>query len=440
MLNSAKLKKTIFCSREEVRTLPTSSGVYLFRKGEEILYIGKAVSIRARLLSHLENAKLDPKETRILKNSEQIDYYLTDSEFKALLLESFLIQKYQPKYNQRWKDNKSYIYIKISIKDEFPKIYTVRKERGADSIYFGPFPSQYDAEIILGSIRKLFPFCRQKKTTNRACFYSKIGLCDPCPNYISSLKDEVIRAKLRKIYLRNIKAVRSVLEGKVGLILKNSYLKLKELSEQKNYEKALILRNKIRHFEQMIYQKQFSSDISENFNRSSEASKSLKDILKLYFNSLDSLNRIECYDVSNLFQMDATASMVVFIKGMADRSEYKRFRIKNKKSRSDFEMLEEVFLRRFRQNWPKPDLIVVDGGTPQVLKVKEVMSRLKAAIPLIGIAKHPDRIVVNSPQRMITIRPPTNNLGFNLVRAIRDEAHRFARKYHLLLREKRMML
>ena len=440
MLNNGNHKKTIECRKKEIRTLPASPGVYIFREGYEILYIGKAVSIRARLLSHLENAKLDPKEALIIQNSKQIDYYLTDSEFKALLLESFLIQKYQPKYNSRWKDNKSYLYIKITSKENFPKVYTVRKEFDGKSLYFGPFPSQKDAETILATIRKLFPFCRQKKITRHACFYSKIGLCNPCPNEISKLKDKRTLIRLKRIYRANIRQLARILRGEVELVLKDSYKLLKELAKLEKFEEALRLRNHIKRFEQLINQTQFSSDITTGYNRSLESLEKLKYTLEVYFGTLANLHRIECYDVSSLMQKDGTASMVVFTDGMADRSDYKRFRIKNINSSSDFEMLEEVFLRRFRQNWAKPDLIVVDGGTPQVLRVRRVMSRLKTTIPLVGIAKHPDRIIIDSSLRLITVRPQVNNLGFNLIRSIRDEAHRFARKYHLLLREKRMMI
>lgn len=425
-------------NKKEITSLPPSTGVYLFKKNNEILYIGKAVSLKARLLSHFENAKLDPKESLIIKNSDSIQYYLTDSEFKALLLESSLIQKYHPKYNLRWKDDKSYLYIKITLKDEFPKVFPVRRENDEKSLYFGPFPSQKAVDEILGMIRKLFPFCRQKKITKRACFYSKIGLCNPCPNEISKIFAKEKKNKLKRLYRYNIRQLIRILRGDIELVLKDSYKLLKALTKNQQYEEALSLRDRIQRFEQLIYQAQFSFDISIHFNRSSEAIDKLVDTLKVYFNKLQSLHRIECYDVSNLFQKDATASMVVFTDGLPDKSQYKRFKIKSKMPRSDFAMLEEVFIRRFKQNWEKPDLIVVDGGTPQVLTVKKVLNT--RSIPLLGIAKHPDRLIIDSASKLTTLRPPTSDLGFNLIRAIRDEAHRFARKYHLLLRNRRIML
>ncbi len=437
-------------TKDTIRNLPASTGVYFFKKNEDILYVGKAISIKARILSHYENAKLDPKEALIFKHSNKIEFVLTDSEFKALLLESSLIQKYKPKYNSRWKDDKSYLYIKITIKDEFPKVFTVRRENDQKSAYFGPFPSQRDAQTILRAVRRFFPFCQQPKIAKRACFYAKIGLCSPCPSEIAQQPDPQKKANLKKIYRKNIRNLMKVLSGDIDLVLKDSYSELKTLTKEQNYEQALILRNKIQSFERLIYQSKFSSDISVDFNRSGEALSGLEKSLKKYFVNINSLSRIECYDISNLMQKEATASMVVFTDGMPNKSQYRKFKIKSQIARSDFEMLEEVFIRRFNNDWPLPDLLVVDGGTPQVLRVKNVLRNIAQSdnrllktdnqIPLIGIAKHPDRIVIDLGDKLLTRRPSINDLGFNLVRALRDEAHRFAKKYHLLLRSKKLLL
>ena len=176
-----------------------------------------------------------------------------------------------------------------------------------------------------------------------------------------------------------------------------------------------------------------------NYNKSKESIELLKKLLQNHISDGEPLRRIECYDISNLSQKDATASMVVFVDGLPDKSQYRKFRIKNLRLRSDFDMLEEVFERRLKHNWPKPNLVVVDGGVPQVVKVKRVFKKLGVDIPLLGIAKHPDRLILNAPTKLTTLRPSMNNLGFNLIRALRDEAHRFARKYHLLLRQKKML-
>src|SRR3990170_4628832 len=115
-------------TRKQIEHLPSTIGIYLFKKDREINYIGKSINIKARVSSHLENAKLDNKERLIIENSNKIETIITESEFKALILEAKLIRELQPKYNSIWKDDKSPLYIKITIKEEFPKIIITRKE------------------------------------------------------------------------------------------------------------------------------------------------------------------------------------------------------------------------------------------------------------------------------------------------------------------------
>ena len=132
-------------TRKEIETLPNTIGIYLFKKDKTINYIGKSVNIKARLLSHLENSKLDNKERSMIINSNKIETIVTESEFKALILETKLIGEFQPKYNSIWKDDKSPLYIKVTIKNEFPKILITRKPASVkatadeESLYFGPF-------------------------------------------------------------------------------------------------------------------------------------------------------------------------------------------------------------------------------------------------------------------------------------------------------------
>jgi len=144
--------------------------------------------------------------------------------------------------------------------------------------------------------------------------------------------------------------------------------------------------------------------------------------------------------VSNLFGQEATASMVVFTDGLPDKKEYRRFRIKTVKKISDTQMLAEVLKRRLnRKDWPLPDMIVIDGGRPQLRMAVKILNNFKLNLPLVGLAKNPDRIItVNDGFR--TLHLEENSSFFNLLKHIRDESHRFAKKYHLLLRKKKMML
>lgn len=423
--------------REELKHVPTTNGVYIFEQNGKPIYIGKSINLKARLISHFEAAKVDPKASGYVDNADTISFYLTDSEFKALILESELIQKHRPKYNVRWMDDKSYLYIKVTIKDEFPKFFVTRRENEKNNMYFGPFPSVKVATNLLREIRKVFPFCTQKKISKTPCFYSKIKMCHPCPNVISQIEDKEERKKLTKEYKDNIKQVIKVLEGKVDTVVKQLYLKIDELTKEQQFEEAIWYRDRLYRLEGIILRRKFDTEYIDTFNSSEKQVESLLKLLSPYL-PLTKLDRIECYDMSTFQFKESTASMVVFTQGLSDKKEYKRFKIKNEKAESDFEMFDEVIRRRLKNNWPMPDLFVIDGGKPQIRTVLKVFKEMDITIPLIGIAKRPDRIILGEGD-LLSVRPNTDHAGFRLLQALRDESHRFAKKYHVHLRNKKML-
>lgn len=423
--------------REELKNVPTTNGVYLFEQKGKPLYIGKSVNLKARLISHFEAAKVDPKASGYVTNADRISFYLTDSEFKALILESELIQKFHPKYNVRWMDDKSYLYIKVTVKDEFPKFFVTRRENDKKSIYFGPFPSVKVATNLLREIRKVFPFCTQKKISKSPCFYAKIKLCNPCPNVITQVEDKDERKRLTKEYKYNIKQVIKVLEGKVDVVVKQLYEKIDELTQNQNFEEAIWYRDRLLRLEGIVMRRKFDTEYLDNFNQADKRVESLKKLLSPYL-PIEKLERIECYDMSTFQFKESTASMVVFTNGLSDKKEYKRFKIKNPNAESDFEMFDEVMRRRLKNNWPTPDLIVVDGGKPQIRTVLKVFYETNTNIPLIGIAKRPDRIIIGDGD-LLSVRPQQDHPGFKLIQSLRDESHRFAKKYHVYLRNKKML-
>lgn len=421
-------------TRATIDNLPSTYGIYIFYQGSIPIYIGKAINIRARVRSHLANSQLDKKEALIFKSATRLRTQLTRSDFDAILIEAALIQKYQPKYNVVWRDDKSYLYIKLTVQEKYPKILLTRRERDGKSAYFGPFKSARIASILLREIRRIIPYCTQKGLTNRPCFYSKIGLCSPCPNEIEKHKDKLLLKKYRS----NIRRIRNILEGRWETVLKSMSEDLKNKVEQQNYEEAIIIRNKIERLRALIFERSFSS-VGEYYSRFYEdAADQLASILRALklvdekFVFKDDW-RMECFDISNLFGRDATASMVVFEGGVPMQSEYRRFKIRTVKEISDIFMLKEVIMRRFKRiGWRRPDLIVVDGGMPQLTITRKTLDKLRIKIPLLAIAKKPDRIIgINSSKYPHAL---------NLIRAIRDESHRSAKKYHLLLRNKKKML
>lgn len=438
-----KLLKTLLkhnpitLTRKQVNNLPFSSGIYLFHNRSSINYVGKSINIKARVKSHIENAKKDSKEAVIVNSSDFITYILTDSEFNALLFESELIKKFHPKFNVRWRDDKSYLYIKITIKDEYPKINPVRKENDHLSLYFGPFSSIRQVYELINTLRRVFPFCTQKRLSKKRCFYAKIGLCDPCPNEVNSLNESGQKKELKKRYRNNIKNVIRLLRGYPNGVLDKLYRNLKDFKKEQNFEEAIKIRDRIQHLERILHTRSFMSNEDVSYNLSESSLNELSRLLKPFYPAIKKLSRIECFDVSNLSGTYATASMVVFQDGLADKGQYRRFKVKNLRLRSDFEMLEEVIRRRFNNNWDKPTLIVIDGGKPQIRQINRHLSNLGKQIPLIGIAKNPDRLIIGT--TLATLKPRINNLGFNLIRQIRDGSHRFAKKYHLLLYHKSLL-
>lgn len=429
---------TIQNTREEILKLPTTTGIYQYIDAQgEIIYIGKSVSLKARLISHAENAKIDAKEAGIVDNAVKISIIITDSEFNALLLESQLISRHKPKYNVRWRDDKSYLYIKATIKDDYPKFFLTRQENDGKSSYFGPFPSVRTATNVLREIRKVFPFCTQRKISKQPCFYSKIGQCNPCPNNIEKIENLEEKKELKKAYKYNIRQVIKVLEGQTDLVQKDLYKTLKLQTETLDYENAIQTRDRIQRLEGLIHGKKLEPEMIADYNKSNESTQKLKELLQRYYPDLENVTRIECFDISNTSMKQGTASMVVFTDGLIDKKEYRKFKIKDLNLASDFEMMDEVLRRRFkRHQWKNPSLLVVDGGKPQVRVAQKVLADLEVQVPLIGIAKNPDRLVIGD-QHFQMIRPQLNHPGFNLIRAIRDESHRFAKKYHIYLRNKK---
>jgi excinuclease ABC subunit C len=419
-----------------VQDAPTTCGVYEYWSGETLLYIGKAINLKARLLSHAQNAKLDAKEALIVAG-DTIRYTLCDTEFKALLLESELIQKHRPPHNRIWKDDKSYLYILIDLADPFPRPRFARAHELSSKAstkklrIFGPFPSAKIAEEVLRAIRRLIPFCMAKKVGKHPCFYSRIGLCSPCPSTIKSNED-------KQLYRRHIHQVIRVLEGHLEPVIKSVLQEIKAASREQDFETALKLRTKIERFERFITTHSFT-DRHFSYNNSAERLVALNKLLTPYVGD-NAYHRIECYDASNSAMEDSVVSLVVMTDGIIDKGQYRRFKIKNPRARSDFDRLEEAVIRRLKnKNWENPDLIVIDGGAPQLRRLRRVFDQLAYPPAYLGLAKRPDRLVIPKDYDFENIRPSSDHPGLQMLEQLRDEAHRFANSYRQILESRRKL-
>lgn len=424
---------------ENTNDIPDLPGVYYFKQDGASIYIGKSVNLRARVRSHIQQAKLSKKEYAIVSQADTLEWSTTLSNFDALLLEAKLIQEFKPKYNVLWKDDKNYLYIKITIKDQYPKLIPVRKEDDGKSLYFGPFRSTYMTNTLLYELRRIVPFSTHTQKGTRGCFYSRLGYCSPCPNLIENETDEKTKSSMQAQYKKNIRKVRSILGGKTDQFSMILEKQLQEYSDNQKYEEAILIRNKLYQFSLFLDRRSFGdSPISVDVDRSSLES-DIAEFLMKYFSVTSSENhRLECYDISNLYGQEATGSMVVFSNGEFARKEYRKFKIAHK-GISDINMMKEMIERRLKHDeWDKPDVMILDGGAPQLRHIDKMFRDMGMNIPLISIAKRPDRILI-AKNGYKSIYLNRESLLFKIIQALRDESHRFAKKYHVSLRNRNFL-
>ena len=246
----------MFNIKEELKKLPDKSGVYIMRdKDDNILYVGKAISLKNRVRQYFMK---NNKTQRILKMVSLIDhfeYIVTDNEAEALILECNLIKENRPKFNVLLKDDKTYPYIKIDVKSDYPNVFITRRIINDGSKYFGPYANPGSAREMVNFIRDRFKIrqCRNFKSNKRPCLNYHIKKCPaPCMGYISVEE-----------YRKQIDDIIMLLEGKTDKIIKNLKEEIVELSEKQEFEKAAEVRDRMIAIER-ISTKQKVSNITEN--------------------------------------------------------------------------------------------------------------------------------------------------------------------------------
>ncbi|MDD5502737.1 MAG: excinuclease ABC subunit UvrC [Candidatus Thermoplasmatota archaeon] len=513
--------------------IPLDPGCYLFKDADgEILYIGKAKSLRKRVSQYFAEREKDPKTERLVEKIADAEFFVTSSEAEALILENNLIKRHRPKYNIDLKDSKRYASIVLT-DEKFPRL-VVTRNRSLKGKYYGPFVSAEARDNALKVLRKTFQIRTCGKLPKRECLKYHIGTCSaPCTGRIA--EDE---------YRKNVESAEKYLAGKGEELVKSLKDEMKDSSEKMNFEKAAVLRDRVSALERlherqkmerdrrqdedvinyiisgekvhlivfsaiggMLASKQeFSFDLKEDFleefiaqyyadnpipreiilpnalsdesmaavaeylekirgekvtimvpqkgekyellelvKRNIEASllsgeieaNTLREALRLDRNPIT----IECFDISNIHGTDSVGSMVRFRNGEPDKSEYRRFRIKTVEGADDFASIAEVVRRRYSRQSAEgkemPDLVVIDGGQGQLQAAMDALRNAGAKIPVISLAKRFEEIyrpVSNAPIRLDKKDP-----ALKLLIRVRDEAHRFAVKYHRLLRSKRMI-
>ncbi len=538
---------------EKLKLLPSSPGVYVMLSKEgQIIYVGKAKNLKNRVRQYFTASIKPEKVSAMVKNIADFYYFLALSETDALSLENNLIKKHKPKYNILLKDDKTYPYLKINLKEKFPHFSVTRKLLKDGAKYFGPFMGGINAYDLLDTVNSVFSLrpCSKilkKEKPLKSCLNNHIGKCEgvcsfslhegeylkrvqSAINFLNGdtfetekiLKDKMLSAADREDFEEAIK-YKEKLTGLSKVKVKrltslNRFLNADILAIKSNgiYSAAsvLIVRNGrmmggknyafgsgtvdgelLSEFISRYYLEcaDFPSEIislseipdaevlsnyfKENFNASVnfvfpkrgvkkslalmaeknanehletaidkikhkedmtvKACESLKELLNLKRYP----KRIECFDISNVSGVDKVGSMVVFIDGEPNKKEYRRFRIKTVEGADDYKSLKEVLSRRIErlnvdaEKFPKPDLIVIDGGKGQLSSIREVFEEYKISdVDLISLAEKQEEIyTLNSSQPIVLSK---SDFRLRLLIRIRDEAHRFAVTYFNSLHSK----
>ena len=410
-----------------IKDIPKISGVYIFyNKDHKIIYIGKAINLKNRVNSYFRsNNSLNSAKRAMIREVSNIEIKPCDGEIEALILESNLIKKYNPKYNVLLKDDKSYAYL-VWTKEDFPRIFVTHKtylDKNSNKLNsLGPFVSSESLRKTLKILRKNFPYRSCKTMPKSPCIYYKLGKCDaPCIQNIDKIT-----------YKKNIDTIIDIMKGKSKIIIKTLYIQMQIYAKLQKFEQALEIKNQIEALEKVSLHKGI---IQTSKSYKHKYIEELQDILKL-----DKLpKRIEGYDSSHFHGDKAVVSMVVFENGKPNKSQYRKFRIKKPpEGGDDFYNLNQALTRRFkRTDWPIPDLILIDGGKGQlstVLKVQQSSNIEFKSIPIISLAKRLEEIYI--PDRDKPILLPKSTKSLQILQQVRDEAHRFAVTYHRSLRDK----
>jgi len=401
----------------DLKSIPSSPGVYIYKNSDnKIIYVGKAINLKKRVIQYFKSDEaLGYKTRQLVSQITKIDFQIVGSEIEALILESSLIKQYRPKYNSQLKDDKSYIYITIS-KDKIPLIKSAFKSTlNSNSFFFGPFPDSSAVKNLLKTIRIIFPFYSSHHGPKK-CLYCHLNLC-PGPN--PDIKE----------YKKNISKIKNILNGNFSRLIFKLNKEMSIFSKSENFEMAAFRRDQINALNYVIsgwkslnnlYQK---VDLQED--QVGKALNELKSVVSLYFPNLKNINRIEAYDISNLGSKYFVGSMVVSQNGNIDKNQYRQFKIYSKITPDDQFMIKEVVYRRFKHpEWTFPNLILVDGGKPQVSAAKSICN-----LPIIGLAKREETIVIRTGDSWTEIKLPKNSPALLLLQNLRNEAHRFANNY-----------
>jgi excinuclease ABC subunit C len=428
--------------QDKVKTFPTTPGVYLMKDSKgRVIYVGKALNLRSRASSYFhEGAKLERRIIAdMLSEIADIDYVECDSEVDALLTEARLIKDLQPPYNERLKDDKTFPYMEITVREDFPRVEFTRTPKDRGTKLYGPFASAKSLRGAIAVLQKIFKFrtCSldisdgdEKWRWFRPCLLANIDQCTaPCNLRIT--KDE---------YKKDIRRLRMFMEGKKEVLLRELASEMKEAAAALEYERAARIRDEIDALQGLAQRGELDTHAQPEvfYIDPKKGLAGLQKVLKIE----QPLRTIEGIDIAHLGGSDSVGSLVQFLDGLPFKPGYRRFKIRSVEGVDDFAAIREVVTRRFRglreRDEVFPDLLLIDGGKGQLSAAMEAFDALAIEPPVtLSLAKEEEEIY--RPGLPDPLRLSRHAYALRLLQYVRDEAHRFAQHYHHILRRKRTL-
>ncbi len=419
---------------------PTNSGVYMMKDGGgAVIYVGKAKNLRSRASSYFSRDAADDLRIRDwIGFVRDVDFIETADPIAAMFLEARMIKDLRPKFNKNLKDDKTFPYLQIRTREEFPRVEVTRKPRRKGVRLYGPFTNARNLRIAINVLQQLLQFrtCKldidstdKKWKWFRPCLLHSIRRCTaPCNLRVS-----------REDYRRQIKKLIFVLEGKKHQLIARMERDMAAASEALNFEKARRIRDEVVALRNLDLRGDVDRDAQPEVFPI-DPKKGLHGLKKIL--GLEKTPRtIEGMDIAHIGGQDTVASLVSFLDGLPFKPGYRRFKIRTVEGVDDFASMREVVTRRFRRLSEEdevfPDILLIDGGKGQLNAARDAFRALEIEPPcLISLAKQEEEIF--RPGESESIKLSRHSAALRLLQYVRDESHRFAQHYHHMLRRKRL--
>jgi excinuclease ABC subunit C len=422
----------------KVKTFPPAPGVYLMKDAAGVvIYVGKAKNLRSRAGSYfLKAAAEDARTANWVGEIADIDFVECESEVDALLMESRLVKDIQPKHNKDLKDDKSFPYLMITTREEFPRVEVTREPKQRGVKLYGPFPSAGALRGAMAVLQRIFKFrtCTLDITESdekwqwfRPCLLASINQCTAPCNFRISKED----------YRRDIRRLQTFMEGGKKKLLKEMTDEMMAASKALDFERAAVLRDEINMLQRLEERGELDTHAQPEVFYV-DPQKGLTGLQRV-LNLPETPRVIEGMDIAHLGGGETVASMVQFIDGLPFKPGYRRFRIQNVDGIDDFRSLYEVVSRRFRRLSDEgesfPDILLIDGGKGQLNAAMAAFRDQDIQPPtVISLAKREEEIF--RPGESESIKLSKHAYSLRLLQYVRDESHRFAQHYHHILRNK----